>query len=88
MKKSVCQVIDVERFTLFPVIFEDYAETGCLDTSRDAARPAETCEAANSTAPVVPDLKKREMEDLRQQLQLLKKQAVTALDQGRKSSEH
>jgi hypothetical protein len=30
---------------------------------------------------------KREMEDLRQQLQLLKKQAVTALDQARKSSD-
>jgi arginine deiminase len=30
---------------------------------------------------------KREMEDMRQQLQLLKKQAVTALDQARKSSD-
>jgi hypothetical protein len=30
---------------------------------------------------------KREMEDLRQQLQLLKKQTMTALDQARKSSD-
>ena len=70
----------------FQLFFDDYAETGCLDPSRDAPR-SKTSEAANSDAPVVPDSIKMEIEDLRQQLQLLKKQAMTALDQARKSSE-
>ena len=69
------------------MFFDAYAETGCVDTSHDAPRSTETPETAGSTAPVVPDSIKREMEDLRQQLQLLKKQAMTALDQARKSSD-
>ena len=75
-------------FLLFQLFFDDYAETGCLDTSHDAPKPREaSSEAADSSAPVVLDSTQMEMEDLRQQIQILKRQAVTALDQARKSSE-
>jgi hypothetical protein len=72
---------------VFHLLFYDYAETRCLDTSHDAPRPTETSEAANSNAPMVPDSIEMEMEDLWQKLRLLKKQVVTAMDQAKKSSE-
>jgi multidrug efflux pump subunit AcrA (membrane-fusion protein) len=71
----------------FQLLFGDYEETGCLDTSCDVPRPTETSEAASLTTPMVHNSIEREIGDLGQQLQLLKKQAMTALDQARKSSE-
>jgi multidrug efflux pump subunit AcrA (membrane-fusion protein) len=72
---------------LFQLYVDDFVKSGHPDTSLDASRPTETPEVANLHTPVVAESMKMEMEDLRQQLQLLKKQAMTALDQARKSSE-
>ncbi|KAM0839812.1 hypothetical protein ACQ4PT_060052 [Festuca glaucescens] len=68
-------------------VFDNYTETGCFDASPAAPQPAKIPENISSDASSVPDSMKREMEELRQQLQLLKKQTMTALEQARKSSD-
>jgi hypothetical protein len=60
-------------YTFFQLFFDDYAESGCLDTSGNTPRLVEASKATTSNSPVVPDSIKMEMEDLRQQLQSLKK---------------
>jgi hypothetical protein len=65
-QKSAYREIDVECFILFQLYFDDYAESGYPDTSRDPSRPTETPESANSNTLVVPDSIKMEMEALRQ----------------------
>lgn len=75
-------------FLYFQLFFYDYTKTECLDTSHAAAKTREAfSEAADSSAPVIPYSTQMEMEDLRQQIQMLKNQAMIALDQGRKSLE-
>jgi multidrug efflux pump subunit AcrA (membrane-fusion protein) len=71
----------------FPV-FYDYAETRRPDNFRDAPMPTETSATVASNAPVASHSIEAEMEELRQQVQLLKKQTVTTLDQAKKSFEH
>jgi hypothetical protein len=49
--------------------------------------PTKTSATATSNVPVVSHSIETEMEELRQQVQLLKKQTVTALDQAKKFAE-
>jgi multidrug efflux pump subunit AcrA (membrane-fusion protein) len=72
-------------FAFFQLFFDDYAETGRPDTFCDAPMPTETSATAASNVPVGSHSIETEMEELRQQVQLLKKQTVTALDQAKKS---
>jgi hypothetical protein len=72
----------------FQLVFYNYTETGCSDVSPAASQPAKISKNISSDASSIPDSTKREMEELRQQLQLLKKQTMTALDQAWKSSDH
>jgi hypothetical protein len=60
-------------FYIFELFFYDYAEIGCLDTSLNASKSAKIPKNTDSGVPMVPDSMKKEIEDLRQQLQLLKK---------------
>jgi multidrug efflux pump subunit AcrA (membrane-fusion protein) len=74
-------------FASFQLFFDDYAETGRPDNFHAVSKPTETSTTAASNAPVASHSIKTEMEELRQQVQLLKKQTVTALDQAKKSFE-
>ena len=82
-----CGVIDVEHIFIFQLVSDNYTETGCSDASPAVPQPTKIPENVSSDASSVPDSMKREMEELQQQLQLLKKQTMTALDQARKSSD-
>jgi hypothetical protein len=86
MKKKLAVKLMSNVLHFFQLYVDDFVESGHPDTSFDASGPTETPEVANLHIPVVADSMKMEMEDLRQQ-QLLKKQAMTALDQAKKSSE-
>jgi hypothetical protein len=63
----------------FQLYFDDFVESEHPATSFGTLKTTETSDVGDSV--------KIEIDDLRQQLQLLKKQAMTALDQAKKSSE-
>jgi hypothetical protein len=74
-------------FSFFQLFFDDYAETGRPDTFGDVSMPTETSETGASYVPAVSHPMEIEMKEVRHQLQLLKKQTMTALDQAKKSAE-
>jgi hypothetical protein len=88
MKNSMRRVINVRYILVFQLIFDNYTETGCSDASPATSQSAKISELATSDISTVPDSMEREMEELRQQLQVLKKQPLTALDKAKRSSEN
>jgi hypothetical protein len=71
----------------FQLIFENYTGIGCSDTSPAASHSAKIPENASLDVSSCPDLMNKDMADLRQQLQSMKKQTMTALEQARKSAD-
>jgi hypothetical protein len=74
-------------FASFQLFFDDYAETGRPDNFHAISKPTETSSSAASNALVASHSIETKMEELRQQVQMLKRQTVTALDQANNSYE-
>jgi hypothetical protein len=69
------------------LIFDNYTGAGYSDTSPAASHSTKIPKSASLGISSCPDSIKKELADLRQQLQSMKKQTMTALEQSRKSSD-
>jgi hypothetical protein len=71
----------------FQLIFYNYIAAGCFDMSPVASQSVNIPGNNSLDASSCPDSIKKDIEDLRQQLQSMKKQTITTLEQTRKSSD-
>src|SRR4051812_1867317 len=71
----------------FHLFFEDRTTSGCASLPDNTWDRESSCEIAESNVPALQNISYEEAEDLCCQLRMLKKQAMTALDQAKKSSE-
>jgi hypothetical protein len=80
-------MIDVD-ISFFQFVFDNYSETAG-PSSAPAASPAKRMPGDVSLDDSsCTDSLQQELTELRQQLQAMKKQTITVMDQSRKSSEH
>jgi hypothetical protein len=70
------------------LIFDNYIETGPSSASPAISQSLKPSNYGMPTASSTPDLLPKEVGELRQQLQLLKQQTLTALERAKKSSEN
>jgi uncharacterized membrane protein len=70
----------------FQLIFDNYTGDGYSDTSPAASHSTKIPESASLDVSPCPHPIKKEVADLRQQLQSMNKKTMTASEQGRKSS--
>jgi hypothetical protein len=71
----------------FQLIFDNYTGAGYSDTSPAASHSMKIPESASLDVSSCPASTQKELAELRQQLQLMKKQTMIALEQSRKSSD-
>jgi hypothetical protein len=79
-------MIDFNNFC-FQLIFDNYTGIGYSDTSPAASHSTKMPENASLDVPSCPNAMKEDVADLRQQLQSMKMQIMTVLEQAQKSSD-
>jgi hypothetical protein len=87
MNGEVCLAEWFQEYFAFHLIFGNYTKAGYSDASPAASQSVKIPENTYLDVSSCPDSVKREMDDLRQQLQSMKKQTMTALEPTRKSSD-